>query len=85
VAPPDWLPSQRSPSVSDSGLLTLGKGNFQASEGFQHDRFFRDALLIGQGEVPGSAGLRQSSESHATRDQTAKLPQTIPNNTDLPA
>lgn len=45
------------------GLLTLGKSDFEAIEAFRRDRFFQDALGIGQ--VPGSVWLRQQLESHA--------------------
>ena len=45
------------------GLLTLGKSDFEAIEAFRGDRFFREALGIGQ--VPGSVWLRQQLETHA--------------------
>lgn len=55
---------------SDLGLLTLGKSDFEAIEAFRQDRFFQDALGIGQ--VPGSVWLRQQLETHAAvlRDYT---------------
>jgi len=45
------------------GLLTLGKNDFEAIEPFRRDRFFQEALGIGQ--VPGSVWLRQQLEAHA--------------------
>jgi hypothetical protein len=45
------------------GLLTLGKSDFEAIEAFRQDRFFPEALGIGQ--VPGSVWLRQQLEAHA--------------------
>jgi hypothetical protein len=45
------------------GLLTLGKSDFEAIEAFRRDRFFQEALTIGQ--VPGSVWLRQQLETHA--------------------
>lgn len=45
------------------GLLTLGKSDFEAIEAFRRDRFFQEALGIGQ--VPGSVWLRQQLEAHA--------------------
>jgi len=45
------------------GLLALGKSDFEALEGFRQDRFFHEALGIGQ--IPGSVWLRQSLEAHA--------------------
>ena len=52
------------------GLLSLGKSDFEALEGFRKDRFFQEALGLGQ--VPGSVWLRQSLEAHAAvlRDHT---------------
>ncbi len=46
------------------GLLTLGKSDFEAIEAFRRDRFFQEALGIGQ--VPGSVWLRQQLETHAS-------------------
>jgi hypothetical protein len=43
------------------GLLTLGKSDFEAIEAFRRDRFFQEALGIGQ--VPGSVWLRQQPET----------------------
>lgn len=43
------------------GLLTLGKSDFEAIEAFRRDRFFQEALGIGQ--VPGSVWLRQQLET----------------------
>jgi hypothetical protein len=45
------------------GLLTLGKSDFEAIEAFRRDRFFQEALGIGQ--LPGSVWLRQQLEAHA--------------------
>ena len=45
------------------GLLTLGESNFEAIEGFRRDRFFQEALGIGQ--MPGSVWLRQQLETQA--------------------
>lgn len=45
------------------GLLSLGKSDFEALEEFRKDRFFQEALGIGQ--MPGSVWLRQSLEAHA--------------------
>jgi hypothetical protein len=52
------------------GLLTLGKSDFEAIEAFRRDRFFQEALGIGQ--MPGSVWLRQQLETHAAtlRDYT---------------
>ena len=52
------------------GLLTLGKSDFEAIEAFRQDRFFHEAL--GMGQVPGSVWLRQQLEAHAAvlRDHT---------------
>jgi hypothetical protein len=46
------------------GRLTLGKSDFEAIEAFRRDRFFQEALGIGQ--VPGSVWLRQQLEAHAS-------------------
>ena len=45
------------------GLLTLGESDFEAIEAFRRDRFFQEALGIGQ--VPGSVWLRPRLEAHA--------------------
>jgi hypothetical protein len=52
------------------GLLALGKSDFEALEGFRGDRFFQEALGLGQ--MPGSVWLRQSLEANAAvlRDHT---------------
>ncbi len=39
------------------GLIRLGKNDFEATEPFRKDRFFREALNIGK--VPSSAWMRQ--------------------------
>jgi len=46
------------------GLLTLGKSDFEAIEAFRRDRFFQEALGIGQ--VPGSVWLRQPLAAQAS-------------------
>jgi hypothetical protein len=46
------------------GLLTLGKSDFEAIEAFRRDRFFQEALGIGQ--VPDSVWLRQPLAAQAS-------------------
>jgi hypothetical protein len=69
------LPKRGKIKVSDLvkaylGLLSLGKSDFEAIEAYREDRFFQEALGIGQ--VPGSVWLRQQLEMHAAaiRDHT---------------
>ena len=47
------------------GLLSLGKGDFEAIEPFREDRFFKEAL--GLKKVPGAVWMRQRLDAIAAR------------------
>jgi hypothetical protein len=62
------LPVSQGMKTSDmvkamTGLLTLGKSDFDAIEPFQTDRFFKEAL--GLSKVPSSAWMRQRMDAKA--------------------
>lgn len=62
------LPVSQGMKTSDmvkalTGLLSLGKSDFEAIEPFRDDRFFKEAL--GMRKVPSSAWMRQRLDARA--------------------
>lgn len=73
-----WLPVSQGMKTSDmvkamTGLLSLGKSDFEAIEPFRGDRFFKEAL--GLAKVPSSAWMRQRLDAKASelRELTDEL------------
>ena len=72
------LPVSQGMKTSDlvkamTGLLSLGKSDFEAIEPFRQDRFFKEAL--GLSKVPSSAWMRQRLDAKAgeLRERTDEL------------
>lgn len=67
-----------------TGLLSLGKSDFEAIEPFRTDRFFKEAL--GLSKVPSSAWMRQRLDARASelRELTDELSVRLLERTDAP-
>jgi hypothetical protein len=83
------LPVSQGMKTSDmvkamTGLLSLGKSDFEAIEPFRQDRFFREAL--GMSKVPSSAWMRQRLDARAgeLRELTDELSVRLLERTEAP-
>jgi hypothetical protein len=83
------LPVSQGMKTSDmvkamTGLLSLGKSDFEAIEPFRTDRFFKEAL--GMSKVPSSAWMRQRLDAKASelRELTDELSVRLLERTEAP-
>jgi hypothetical protein len=83
------LPVSQGMKTSDmvkamTGLLSLGKSDFEAIEPFRTDRFFKEAL--GLSKVPSSAWMRQRMDAKAQniRDLSDELSVRLLERTEAP-
>lgn len=83
------LPVSQGMKISDmvkamTGLLSLGKSDFDAIEPFRNDRFFKEAL--GMSKVPSGAWMRQRLDAKASelRELTDELSVRLLERTEAP-